>query len=292
MTQTPDELRKVLQEAERKHGQRGRHHRLIREEFCRVTANLWPALIPRAAIHAPTLLQSVMSEFGASFNPQSYLRGIPGEARQGLTHESVLSHALSDDDAVIVFDGGHLTISDSARVTPINQLQFSEQVISATVVGTSEEAEYCLRKLAILISQAAGVNRVWKDFEPHVELWGYTTSTVVDLGMSITDMLAPEFREFLETYVAGADAFGQQMGGVSRGIDRSTLRVTPAATRIELSIGVWDELSGKANNCNLEILAHTRGDYNRHRVKFLTELPSTQHLELVEQLVTSFSPPD
>lgn len=286
----PDELRRVLQEAERTSKKSIGRDVTVREDAARVTINLWQQLIPRESVDPAVLLEAVQQELGAVLDTTNLVQRIPLEARAGLTRPALLSHALQDDDAIVRFTGGYLTIPESRRVTKIRDLVISEQNLSATVTGSTTEAEYCVRQLAMLMNRAAGIQRVWSDFEPHIEMTAYLTSTVADLDASLMHMLSSRVQRFFMESVGGeGDSFGKRMGGwdaVSSNL-KADLLVVPAVKRIEFVVGIMDRISGRYESCDIDVLAHTKGDYNRARVKLTTELRSTDHHEFTEQLVAA-----
>ncbi|HUR51330.1 MAG TPA: hypothetical protein VMZ11_04325 [Mycobacteriales bacterium] len=284
---TPDELRRVLKEAERTRSAPTHRGHLVREEFARVSFNLWPSLIPRESVDPAVLTRLVAQEFGSVLDRAALFRGVPADVRGNITLEAALAHALSSDDDNVFFQGGYLATPDSNRVTPVVQLGFGEQNLVATVAGRSDEAEYVCKRLAILISQSANVKRVWSDFENHVELIGYTTSSVVDLGFSMRKMLSEGLRQFIADTLEGG--LGQRMGGWSKDdvAEQDKRHVVAGVRNLEFTVSVTDPVSGQNRTCMFELLSHTKSDLNRSRVKVLSELRSSDHEALVDFLISS-----
>lgn len=284
----PDELRRVLQEAERSQQNPTVRDLILREDTARVSINLWPQLIPRDSVDPNVVIQAVHEEFRATLDASSLMQRIPTEARSGLTLATLLGHALQDDDVMITFRGGFLTIPESKRVTTIRDLGIGQQQLTATVTGSSSEAEYCLRQLAIILSRAAGFDRVWADFKPHVELTSFLTTTIIDLGGSMAKLLTPAVRAFLYEEVGGESGFGARMGGFSSLGDESEPAVTvvvPSVMRVEFTVAVMDSVSGRFERCDVQMLAHTQTDQNRSRIRLSTELRSSDHQRFAERLV-------
>ncbi len=286
---TPDELRAALRQAEQTRRKPDRKTRLLRNERSVATINIWPVLIPRASINPQRLIQLLASEFGSTIDRAALLRNVPEEARGGVPSEAALSHALAGEDA-IYFVGGRLSDKESNRLTPIQLLGFGEQSLRASVSGTTDEAEYLCKRLGILLSMTAGIQRVWGDFEPHIEAISYLTTTVVDLGFPLVDLLSPAMKGFISDSITGKDGFGRRMGDFSwEGIhaERDKLNVTIGVHQLHFKLVVQDEVSGQSDKCDLEFLTHTTSDLNRSRVKFTSALSSTDHDALVERLVSS-----
>lgn len=283
----PDELRRVLQEAERSQQSPTVRDLILREDTARVTINMWPQLIPRDSVDPEVLLRAVRDELRATLDTTALTQRIPAEARAGLTLSTLLGHALKDDDVVIRFRGGFLTIPESKRITTIRDLAIGEQTLTATVSGSTSEAEYCLRQLAVILSRAAGLERVWADFKPHIELTSYLTSTIIDLGGSMATLLAPAVRRFLFDEVGGKGGLGSRMGGFSSFSDdvAEGVMVIPSVMRIEFVVSMMDSVSGRSERCNIELVSHTQSDQNRSRIKLLSELRSSDHQRFAERLV-------
>lgn len=290
---SPDELRRVIQQAvqsTRTQGADANGVRLIRHEYGRTVLNMWSRMIPLESINPVALVEKVRDEFGSVLDVGALQRMIPEESRSQVTLESLLGHALRADDAQIVFRGGHLAAQNSDRSTPIHSLILSEQNISASVAGTTDEAEYLCKRLTIMLSEIVGARRHWTAFEPHVELISYASSTVVDLGFSLTDLLSPGARNFLADDVLGQAGLGVRMRGSAKAgsSSRSDATVVVAGVRsLELEVSVLDSISGRHTESRIEFLNHTKNDLNRSRVKVMSDLKTSDHEELVLSLAAA-----
>lgn len=121
-SEQPDELRRVLQEAERSQQGSGNRNTILREDTARVSVNIWPQLIPRESVNPDLLIDAVQKQLGATLDTGNLLQKIPSEARAGISLARLLGHALQDDDELIKFQGGYLAIPESRRVTSIRDL--------------------------------------------------------------------------------------------------------------------------------------------------------------------------
>ncbi|MHA3834948.1 hypothetical protein ACXR8F_04405 [Terrabacter sp. AAH1] len=285
---TPDDLRRALREAERERSSSAGRNAVIRDEYSRASLNMWPALIPRESIDPGALVKAVQTEFGAQLNTSELFKGVPPDVRSSIDLSSLIKHTLSDDDSVLYFQGGHLSIPDTSRITPISSLAVSEQTISASVNGSSDESEYLCKRLAVLVSASAGVARVWRDFEPHVELIAYMTSTVVDLGFPLDKLFRPGFTSFLAGLKQPA-GLAEKMGGVTRSSASGSSEYATAigARRLEIDVRVTEKTSGRQSTAKIELLTHTVSDLGGGRVKVLTELSSADHYTFIRDLITA-----
>jgi hypothetical protein len=134
--------------------------------------------------------------------------------------------------------------------------------------------------------QAAGLKRRWPEFEDLIEMQGFTTTTIVSLGLPLIALLAPQVQEFLQDEVVGNNGFAQRMGPEHTAVSEpNAVQAVPHCREIELQIATFDPVTGESSDCIMDLLLHTRGDANRSRVKITTELESARHNELVEALV-------
>lgn len=291
----PSGLLEILREQE---NSRTRSHRdwVIREEAARIIINLWPAMIPRESVDAHKLDVNLEREFGSKLDTAQLVDAIPDEVRGGLEGPRLLAHALKQD-RMIAYIGGTLKIPEARRITQIYRLWFAEQHLAAEVAGSTAEAEWCVRQLAILMSKAAGIDRVWADFEPHVETVQYRTTTVVDLKTDFTRMLAPSVRHFFESEVGGQNGFGVKMSGFDWKPDsaNSPVSMTPhfnvvaGLKRVEMAVNMFDPVSGLSRSADIDVFTHTSKDINGSRVKVSSELPSADHQRFVDRLITALT---
>jgi hypothetical protein len=272
----PEELRaEVLQsveEDERQAPQSVPHSAMV-------SLNIAPEAIPFESSDKGQLVEVIRSQFRSRYEPPP----IPNELGANITVDALMK-TQRDNDQLVTFVGGRLKLPGSERVTPIHNLGFGQQTLLATVNGVTAEAEYLCKQLCLLLWDSADTSRRWDEFEDLVELTSYRTSTIVDLGFPLLDLLSEEVKEFLAEDITGKDGIAQYMGFGSS-LDRSDLRFLAHCRELELEVTVFDEVSGKAEDCRMEFLPHTRTEANRFRAKIASELDSGRHNDMVAALV-------
>lgn len=256
----------------------------LRSLAATVSMNIEPEAIPRHSIEPVHVLERVMTEYRSRLDTSDLL--IPQEALAGVTEARALQVAI-DNDRVVRFTGGWLRLDAAERVTPIISFGFGEQIVTATVNGTSEEAEYLCKRLLLLLWQSAGIDRRWGEFEELVEVTTYRTTTVVDMGVPLARLLSNQMNAFFTEDVASADGFGREMGTYGSKIQRfgAQPRVVPHCREIDIVLSVIDDVTGEQEDCLFNLLLHSKADANRSRCKFMSELSTARHNEMAQVLV-------
>lgn len=278
---TPEDLRSEVERSLREQEQAKRLK--IKPHTALVRLNIAPELIPKESTNPERLAELVHKEFGSVFDPSEITKLVP-EALRGNLAVSDYFRIATEGDKLVKFKGGALRLPNIDRVSPIESFGFGEQNLIARVYGSTDEALYLCRRLCLLVWQAGGSDRRWDDLEDGVALTTFRTSTVVELGIPLMRLMAPQVLAFFQKEVAGNDGFGSHMGRFASG-SHDNLRIVSYCQSIDFRVSVFDEVSGEAEDCAVEFLLHTRGDANRSRVKFETELPSSKHNEFVTRLV-------
>lgn len=263
----------------------------IRAHAATVAFNIEPEAIPIKTLRPNVVISKIAEEYSSRLNMSSILALIPPDARPNLSEEAALAISLANDRSV-VFEGGWLRLDTLDRVTPIAQFGFGEQNLSAAVSGSTEEAEYLCKRMLLLLWHSAEIERKWSEFEELVEITSYRTSTVVDMGLPLSNLLHPSLTDFLKSEVEEPGTFGSEMGTFASKKERvSSDPIAVAHCReIDIRVSLFDGVSGDHEECLVNILLHSRTDANRSRVKFMTELPSQKHREMVTALVKAMAP--
>ena len=247
--------------------------------YASVTMNISPEAIPFAGSDKQHLVNAIANQFGSQYRPPP----IPPESAANLPVETLMK-ASWDSDQAVTFEGGRLQIPGSDRVTPIERLAFGEQALTAGVNGTSVEAEYLCKQLCLLLWESTNMTRRWDEFVDLVEGTAYRTATVVDLGFPLISLLSDRMQKFLNEDIAATGGLGQYMGFGSA-LQPEDLLFIPYCREIELVVAVVDQVSGRAEDCKIELLSHSRAEANRSRVKVASELDTPKHNDMVAALV-------
>lgn len=241
------------------------------------------AALPYEAIDTEALLGVVARDFHARLDVHKMTQNFPGvpTAPPG----DLLRIALQNE-IIVPFAGGYIEVV-RGKPTTIQSLALGPQGVSVIVTGTTAEAEFVCHHLIALLWEAAGAKYSWEDFAKLVEATRYRTSTVVDFGVSLHQMLAPQFASFL---TEDLPMFGHEMLLQSGRLDISSdaLLVVPSTREIDLRVAVIDKLSGYTNEATLNFLQHTRLDANRTTYKVLSQLATVTHQRLLSLLAKRF----
>lgn len=275
----PEELRAEVEESVR----RLTTQASIRPHTGTARISIAPEALPLQSVDYDHLLLAIYKEFASSLDLGKIERA--GQLDLKLYLLGFLEQGMS-----VKFRGGRLKLPNVGRVTSIMHFALGSQSMQATVYGTTEEAELLLKMLLLEIWRAVGVERSWEDLQPFVEATSYTTGTITELPQGLSTWLSPGIRSFIET-ASAPGGYASQMGMRPRNMPDylQQVKVVPAVERLVFEFAVMDPVSGRSEDCNMEIVVHTRFDQNRVRVKFLSELPSAVHNEMVNALVQHLS---
>jgi hypothetical protein len=251
-----------------------------------VSMNIEPYAIPRETLDPAIVIARVSDELSSRFDMSEVRRLLPPESQAQLDPISAMRVAIAND-RIVQFQGGWLRLESLDRITPIDKFGFGQQTLSAIVSGTTEEAEYLCKRLLLLLWHSSGVERKWSEFEEFVEISAYNTTTVVDLPSSLLGLLSDGLRKF-GSDLAAAGGLAHEMGRFGSRRERYGGGTTEAVVHclgIDLKVALFDRISGEQEECSVTLLEHTKGDANRTRIKFLSELSSSRHNDLVKALI-------
>jgi hypothetical protein len=244
-----------------------------------VSINIFPEAVPFESCRKQQLVESLGAQFGSRYDPPK----LPNDAGINIPIEALM-RITRENDQLITFSGGRLQLPGSERVTPIQKLGFGQQTLMASVNGVTAEAEYLCKQLCLLMWESTGMTRRWDEFDELVEAISYQTTTIVDLGIPLLGLLSESTQSFLEEDIGEPGGIGKFMG-FGNSVDERDITLISHCREIELVVSVLDKVSGGAEDCNLTLLAHTRTEGNRNRVKVSSELDSAKHNEMVAALV-------
>jgi hypothetical protein len=281
----PEDLRREVERSVAEELRRAES--IVIPSVAQIEINIEPRAIPRKTADPQQMISVIQNEFSSRYDPSNIRKYVPAEAWVALSAPRAMEIAINNDE-IVQFVGGWLRLENLDRMTPISRFGFAEQTLFAQVeAGTSEEALFLCKRLAVLLWQAAGIERRWDELEPSVEFVAYKTSTVVDLGVPLIDLLSSATVSFLKelcqeggtaSYMGSFESKAQKFGPLKP-------MVIPHCREIDIRIAVVDPVTGQQEEHTLDILLHTRSDANRSRVKIVSALDSTRHNEMVLQLV-------
>ncbi len=252
-----------------------------------VRYNIHPDAVPISSLEPEMFVRLIAEKFSARFDDSEIRPYIPDGVDVSAGQLTRLSLEKQDKAR---FKGGVLRIGGEDRITPIESMMIGNQNIAVTLSGSTDEAEYLCKRLCIIAWLAAGYDRKWAELRPHVSMVGYTTTTLAQLPFRLRDLLAPVLNDYLTTVVDPDGGIGAQMG--YQFID-SELRDEALQQRfsvsscqsIKLRVNNFDRVSGIAEECVLDFLLFSKTAANRGLVMVTSELPSSKHAKLVEDVI-------
>lgn len=273
----PEELRaEVLQSVaeDKLHAPTSQPHSAL------VNMNIRHEAIPFASSNKQQLVTDLRQQFGSRYDPPQ----LPGDAGTAIPIEALMK-INRDNEQLITFSGGRLQLPGSERVTGIEKLGFGQQTLLAIVNGVTAEAEYLCKRLCLLLWESTGMVRRWDEFAEMVEVTSYRTTTIIDLGIPLIGLLSDQVQSFLSKDIDEPRALGKFMG-FGNSLEAKDVSLVTHCRDIELMVTVIDKVSGRAEDCTLDLLAHSRTDGNRNRVKVSSELDTSRHNEMVAALAS------
>jgi len=248
-----------------------------------------PNYLPREHAHPATLLQNLQQRFHLSLDDSKY-RGLIRDQRVG--PEDILKYILDQGDEWN-FRHGTLQLEQPARTTTVNQLIMSTEMIAASAVGSTFEADWVAQKSTEILWTSAGVQRIWSQLTSFAQLRWCKTSTRVSLGFNLVDLFDPRFRQFVTDRIANSDGFAYAMG--HQPVDKDLLRVNkgdlvvvPFVSDIAMQISIFNRVSGRNERCGIQFDVQARHEANSGNVVITTELDSERHTQFIKALKSVF----
>lgn len=252
-----------------------------------VSINIDPSVMPVEMIKTVSsqLLETVELEFKSSLDTSAVK--LP-QGIQSVNARDLVDHFISNDN-LVPFKGGLVPFRDDHTIH-IRNMAFGSQTLLADVFGTTNQAEYICKKLAELLWRLVGHERKWGELVDDVNIVSYQTSTVVDLGFSLSELLNPLFLQFLESEIAGVDGLGRRMGpiGQQNRNDGSEFVVSTSLQELDIRVGVFDPVSGEHDMHSINVIPDTKFDKGGGKVKIASALPFNLHVDVVEKLLEKY----
>lgn len=286
-----EELRK---EVERSIEQLNREKIRLEPYNARVNINIHPNALPRASVNPTRLLEGVGKLFGSRLNSEDLLRQLPDNIpRESINPVSLVQMAF-ETDRPLRFKGGLVRFPDIGRITSIEELGIMREYVYATVTGTSDEALYVAKQLALEVWKAAGLERQWSDLAQYVERQSFDTSTIVDLGFPLSKFLNPKIVALLTSDLIDTNGLAREMGALPTDPVRKkrildTRNIVPHCRDIGLRFVINDTVSGFSEEIAMGFVIYSTYEANRSRVIVSSELPSDKHGQLVVKFVTALT---
>lgn len=253
-------------------------------DWATVQMNISPAAIPRETVDAELIASAIFKVFKSRLDVAKTVQSLPPDVQAKVSPKDAI-HAAMLQGNIVRFKGGWIAYGEAQQITPIRNFGFGEQTLFASVTGTTNEATYVCKRLATELWHVVGIDRKWAELEDSVEAVSYKTSTMVDLAVPMMELIAQPVQDFLSALCSDGGA-ARHMGNFDSWSSRHNFfpLAVPYCQEVEFCISLFDETSGAQEECDIDLLLHSRPDANRSRVKVLTELESSKHNEVIWQL--------
>lgn len=288
---TPDSLKRELERTIQEQAKRPLAQKPTRAS---VELNIHPDMLPLGTVDTVEFVKEIARNYGCYFDDQEIARLVPPNALR----EEIDSHDLVRlawrNDKLVGFLGGILRLESIGRITSIEAIAVGEQQVSAVVGGASDEALYLCKNICIGLWKASGISRRWEDIEPYVGGIRYRSTTSVALPFTLTQLLCPELREYMAQQCEAARGLGALMGlrpYDMEAVQRQRLEYSSVhyVDKIELVLSKFNRVTGDAEDVSIDVQLPSRYEANRSEVLITSELPASEHVELVEQLAKTVS---
>lgn len=257
-----------------------------------VTYTLDPMHLPVANMDVGRLMRLVEEAYGLTLAKLDLAPLLAGGGQRefaeisSLTTEQLVSRILRTRNGEVQFEHGRMPTGPHDFV-PIIRVVLNGEAVLAAVRGPSHEAELLVQEIAELVWVCSGARRTWAEIEPHVQLKGYGTGTLIDFG-SFEDLLHPSLTAFLDRDVVRGKKLGAKASALlaTHGFAAPEDSViTWAVDDLYLVLNRFDQRSGAYYKSRLGFSVITRTGYRSGQVLVSSEMPYDAHIEMIEGLV-------
>lgn len=197
--------------------------------------------------------------------------------------------ALIQSNERVRFENGRF-MRTAIDFSVIRSVNFDFETIHVVVEGVSKIAELVIADVAEMVWAAAGAQKKWDDIHAGVQLIGYATSTLVDLGISFETFLSPAVRGFCDDHLLEGERYSLETGRRSArhqfGVS-PTLKAIWALDEVTLRVFLFDQMTGRSESTRIDVGVVSRDSMGTGRVRVYSELPFNMHLECVDALRSS-----
>lgn len=247
-----------------------------------VVYTLNPRMIPLAVTSFPVLHALLKERYSLGFG-QPDLGPIPVKSELS---EAEIGQALLRSKKRVRFENGRFSRSP-VDFDIIRSVNIDFESIHVVVGGVSEVAELVVADVAEMLWAAAGAEKRWDQLETEVQLVGYATATMIDLGISFEEFLSPQLLEFINSDVLSGSRYAHETGRKSARLQfelAPTLQATWGLDDLRLKFFLFDTATGRYETTRMDFSVLTRDTVGTGRVMVYSELPFQKHLECLEAL--------
>jgi hypothetical protein len=185
------------------------------------------------------------------------------------------------------FENGRFPKSRNEFVV-IGSASLNNESIGVVVEGVSEIADLIVADVAEMVWLSAGMQKPWDDIKKGVQLIGYATTTMVDLGFPPERLLNSKLLDFIKSDMLDGKRYASDMGRRSirhNFMTSPTLTSTFALEELNLNFHLFDTVTGRSESVRLGFRITVRDYAATGRVLVFSELPFDRHVECIKSLM-------
>lgn len=243
-----------------------------------------PEVFPIDHVDAESLYRNLQRRFGVTVDFARYKTII---SNNQIDPVALIDHLVKNDENIYL-QNGLLQFQDDPRTTPIKYIAITKEQINVTVIGSTSESDWVAQKILEEVWTAAGAQRQWDQLKGGVQLKSNTTLSLIEIKHNLIDLFSDAFRSFVAADIVDQAGFGKTMGiqpiDKDTNPDKTYTRVVPHVTSTEMSISLFNDVTGRFESCSFKMSVRARSDYGLGRINVMSELDSRSHTELVSRL--------
>ncbi len=248
--------------------------------------NIDPSMLPLASMDIPYFYSEMQNKFHTEFDDEDFV----GIGQMNTDPISSMKLLIRNGKA-LKFRGGTLKLESIGQSSEITQIMISEQhVVAAVSGGSTDEALLLCKSICILIWNSCNIQKRWEDVAPYLAMERYKSTTVVHMPFSLRNLLSKQVNVFLDDDVCGDNGYGKDMGLRNSSVQLRSSRnneitVLAYCHQINLIVTTFNTVSGRSEDNEISLMLENRDHANRGRIFFISELPISEHVKVVESII-------
>jgi hypothetical protein len=250
-----------------------------------VAYTLNPRMLPIKQASFPILMRLLEEKYSMKFAPPDLGPFRPNAPMSPEELGSALMGQLSDRH--LRFENGRFPKSRN-DFDVVESIRINQESILVSVQGISEIANLVVADVAEMIWVSTGVQKSWDEVKQGVQLIGYGTATLVDLGFPSENFIDVKFLDFIRSEMLSGKKFACEM---ARHSARHNFLASPSLSAIfglddlNLNFFTFDNVTGRSETVKFRFSVITRDSVGTGRLVVMSELPFDKHVECLEMLI-------
>lgn len=190
-----------------------------------------------------------------------------------------------DANVRVKFEGGKFPTQYD--FVPLQAMEFNFESITSRVAGQSVVADVVAKEVAEMIWASCGIVKRWEEISSKLQMIAYATSTKVQLGFPLEELLSKSVHAFLQEQALTGKNFASEMGALSARHNfgkAHTLSVVSFVDELHLAFKRFDKETGRSEDNLVMFSVSARDEYGTGVVKVSSHLSYDRHVEFLRQL--------